>query len=79
MAEDLAALLREHAVRHSVPGAAIGVLREGAATTACSGVADIRTGEPVTPRTRFSAGSLTKSMVATAISGLADAGRFVAG
>jgi CubicO group peptidase (beta-lactamase class C family) len=75
MEEDLAALLREHAVRHSVPGAAIGVLREAAATTACYGVADIRTGEPVTPRTRFSAGSLTKSMVATAICGLADAGR----
>ena len=73
--EDLAELLREHAVRHSVPGAAIGVLREGAATTACYGVADIRAGWPVTPGTRFSAGSLTKSMVATAISFLADTGR----
>ena len=73
--EDLAALLREHAVRHSVPGAAVGVLREGAATTACYGVADIGTGEPVTAGTRFSAGSLTKSMVATAIMFLADGGR----
>lgn len=73
--EDLAELLREHAVRHSVPGAAIGVLREGAATTACYGVADIGTNEPVTSGTRFSAGSLTKSMVATTISFLADAGR----
>jgi len=72
---DLAALLREHALRHSVPGAAIGVLREGAATTACYGAADITTGEPVTPGTRFSAGSLTKSMVATVIAGLAEAGR----
>ena len=72
---DLAALLREHALRHSVPGAAIGVLREGTATTACYGAADVTTGEPVTPRTRFSAGSLTKSMVATVIAGLAEAGR----
>jgi CubicO group peptidase (beta-lactamase class C family) len=73
--EDLAALLREHALRHSVPGAAIGVLRDGTATTACYGAADITTGEPVTPGTWFSAGSLTKSMVATVIAGLAEAGR----
>ena len=72
---DLAALLRQHASRHSVPGAAIGVLREGAATTAFYGVADVRTGEPVTAETRFSTGSLTKSMVATVIARLAQAGR----
>jgi CubicO group peptidase (beta-lactamase class C family) len=72
---DLTALLGRHAVRHLVPGAAIGVFREGSATTACYGVADITTGEPVTPGTRFSVGSLTKSMVATVITGLAEAGR----
>jgi len=72
---DLTALLREHASRHSVPGAAIGILREGALTTAYDGVADVTTGEPVTPQTRFSAGSLTKSMVATVIARLAEAGR----
>ena len=72
---DLTALLRQHASRHSVPGAAIGILREGAATTAYYGVADVRTGEPVTPETRFSPGSLTKSMVATVIARLAEAGR----
>lgn len=76
MSEDeLAALLREHALRHSVPGAAIGVLRDGAAATACYGAANVTTGEPVTPETRFSAGSLTKSMVATVIAGLVEAGR----
>jgi CubicO group peptidase (beta-lactamase class C family) len=72
---DLAALLGRHAARHLVPGAAVGVLREGSAMTACYGVADVRTGEPVTARTGFSAGSLTKSMVATVIAGLAEAGR----
>jgi len=72
---DLAALLREHAVRHSVPGAGIGILRDGAVTTACYGVADVRSGVPVTAGTRFSAGSLTKSMVATVVAGLAAAGR----
>ena len=72
---DLTALLREHAVQQSVPGAAIGLLRYGVATSACVGVADVRTGQPVTPETLFSVGSLTKSMVATVISRLAQTGR----
>jgi CubicO group peptidase (beta-lactamase class C family) len=72
---DLARLLRVHAVEHSVPGAAIGILREGTVSTAYCGVADATTGEPLTPDTRFALGSLTKSMVATAIARLADAGR----
>jgi CubicO group peptidase (beta-lactamase class C family) len=71
---DVAALLREHAVRHSVPGAAIGILRNGAVTTACYGLANVAAGEPVTTRTRFSVGSLTKSMVATALCRLAEDG-----
>jgi CubicO group peptidase (beta-lactamase class C family) len=58
-----------------VPGSAIGILRDGAVTTAYDGVADVRTGEPVTPETLFSLGSLTKSMVATVIARLAAAGR----
>ena len=72
---DLTALLHQHALQHSVPGAAIGILREGAATTAYYGVADVRVGEPVTAETLFSVGSLTKSMVATVIARLAAAGR----
>ena len=58
-----------------MPGAAIGVLRDGVATTAYHGVADVSAGEPVTAETLFSVGSLTKSMVATVIAGLAEAGR----
>ena len=72
---DLAALLGDHASRHSVPGAGVGILREGAVTAAYYGVADVSTGEPVTAETRFSIGSLTKPMVATVIARLADAGR----
>jgi CubicO group peptidase (beta-lactamase class C family) len=74
-ARELTDLLREHASRHLVPGAALGVLREGAATAAYYGLADVTKAEPVTPETRFSVGSLTKSMVATVIVGLAGAGR----
>lgn len=73
--EGLAALLREHAVAHAVPGAAAGILQRGSAVVACYGTADVTTGEPVTPHTRFSVGSLTKSMVATVIARLAEAGR----
>lgn len=73
--DELNALLEDHAKRHSVPGAAIGIVLDGAVTTASYGVADVRTGEPVTTQTRFSPGSLTKSMVATVIVRLAHAGR----
>jgi hypothetical protein len=37
---DLDGLLREHASRHSVPGAALGILRDGETTTAHYGLAD---------------------------------------
>jgi CubicO group peptidase (beta-lactamase class C family) len=70
---DLIALLGRHGSMHSVPGA-VGILREGLTTTAQYGVAHVRTGEPVTPETRFSVGSLTKSKVATVIARLAEAG-----
>lgn len=59
----------------AVPGAAIGVIRDSAVTAAYSGVADATTGEPVTADTRFAVGSLAKSMVATVIARLAEAGR----
>jgi CubicO group peptidase (beta-lactamase class C family) len=72
---DLTGVLREHASRYSVPGAALGVLRHGETTCAYCGVADARTAETVGPKTRFSVGSLTKSMVATVVAHLAEAGR----
>lgn len=71
----LAALLGDHAHRHSVPGAALGIVRDGTVSVACHGVADVRLHEPVTPGTRFAIGSLTKSMVATVLARLAEAGR----
>jgi len=72
---DLTGLLREHASRHSVPGAAIGILRHGETIAAYYGLADTSTGEPITSETRFPTGSLTKPMVATALSRLAEASR----
>jgi CubicO group peptidase (beta-lactamase class C family) len=71
---DLTELLGRHASRHSVPGAAVGILHEGSVAIACHGIADARTGDPVSKQTRFAVGSLTKSMVATAIARLAQSG-----
>ena len=73
--QDLNDLLREHASAHRVPGAAIGVLHDGVETFACYGIADARTGAPVTSESRFAVGSLTKSMVATVVALLAEDGR----
>jgi CubicO group peptidase (beta-lactamase class C family) len=67
---ELSRLLREHAARHAVPGAAVAVLRDGEVVEACTGVADVSTGDPVTPATRFAVGSITKSMVATVVTNL---------
>ena len=53
----------------------VGILRDGAVMTAYHGVADVSRGEPVTPQTRFSLGSLTKPMVATVILRLTEAGQ----
>jgi CubicO group peptidase (beta-lactamase class C family) len=72
---ELLDLLREHSRAHGVPGAAAGILAGGAVTVACHGAADARTGDPVTTASRFGVGSLTKSMCATAIVRLADAGQ----
>jgi CubicO group peptidase (beta-lactamase class C family) len=72
---ELAPLLRRHASEHSVPGAALGILKGDAVSTAACGVASTATGQPVTPDTRFAVGSLAKPMVATAIARLAEAGR----
>lgn len=70
----LLGVLREHATRQLVPGAALGVLREGVMSAAYWGVADVTTGEAVTAETRFPVGSLTKAMTATVVAQLAKSG-----
>lgn len=72
---ELLDLLREHGHAQGVPGAAVGVLTGDKATVACHGVADVRTGAPVTAASRFGVGSLTKSMCATVVVRLAGDGR----
>ena len=71
----LATLLRRHATAQGVPGAAVGLLRQGEGVAAYHGVEDVRTATPVTPATRFGIGSVTKSMVASAIAVLGAEGQ----
>ena len=72
---DLDAILADHAARHSVPGASLGLLRSTQMTTSSFGVVDVGSGGPVTSESRFTIGSLTKPMVATVIAKLAAAAR----
>jgi CubicO group peptidase (beta-lactamase class C family) len=74
-AQELAELLREHALAHRVPGAAVGIRRDGVETFAWHGVANTETGAPLIAESRFGVGSLTKSMVATVVARLAQDGR----
>lgn len=71
---ELVGLLRRHAARHSVPGAALGVMTGSTITTATHGVGDLSIDEPVTDRTPFAVGSLTKPIVATLLVDLASEG-----
>ena len=70
----LADVLRRHAAAYDVPGAALGILVGGRPVTAYHGVADVVSRRPVTAVTRFGIGSLTKTMVASAVAVLAAAG-----
>jgi CubicO group peptidase (beta-lactamase class C family) len=63
----LAVVLQRQATAQGVPGAALGMLRRGERVAAYYGVADARTASAVTASTRFGIGSLTKSMVASAL------------
>src|SRR4051812_37127176 len=51
--------------RWSVPGFAVGALRNGEVTTAADGVSELGRLEPVTPETPFRVASITKPFVAT--------------
>ncbi len=56
-------------------GATAATFHAGEIDEAVTGVADIRTGAPVTPDTIFQFGSVTKVMTATLLMGLVDEGR----
>jgi CubicO group peptidase (beta-lactamase class C family) len=71
--------LREFVVRRcrelSVPGAAVGLVWRGQEDVVTTGVASTASGAAVTPDTLFMVGSTTKTVTATALLSLVDAGR----
>jgi CubicO group peptidase (beta-lactamase class C family) len=68
--------IREQMSYHGVPGLAIAVARGGETIwSAGFGAADLATGEPVTARTRFRLGSVSKLFTATAVMILRDEGK----
>ena len=68
--------IREQMSYHGVPGLAVAVVRGGETIWAAGyGAADLATGAPVTPETRFRLGSVSKLFTATAVMILRDDGK----
>src|SRR5216117_2268560 len=63
--EKLAEVAAEARERWSVPGLAVGVLRDGEIVTAADGQRELGRPEPVTPETVFRIASITKPFTAT--------------
>lgn len=73
LGERLERLVPRSLQEHDVPGASIAVVRQGRVAWARGfGSADVRTGAPVTPDTRFQVASVSKPVAALAVLRLAD-------
>jgi CubicO group peptidase (beta-lactamase class C family) len=72
---DLATAVQAELARQHVPGAAVGLLRDGTVETWGFGVASIETGFPVRADTLFQFGSISKVFTATLILQLVEQGR----
>ena len=70
----LQARLTELMAKHKVPGASLGILRDGEITEVAAGVTNKREGIEVTTDTVFQIGSITKSWTATVVMQLVDEG-----
>lgn len=68
------AVAQEVFTRWGVPGAAIGILRDGEAAFASFGVASLETQQPVTPETLFRVASISKPFTATLVMTLVNDG-----
>jgi len=71
---DLQQVVNDVAADAGVPGAAVGVIHDGIATTFTTGTTSVDAPVPVHDRTLFMIGSTTKTVTATAILSLVDEG-----
>lgn len=69
---DLDAYIRAQMARWTVPGAVVGVLRDGERETRAYGVASLETGNPIRPDTLFPIGSIAKVYTVALIMTLVD-------
>ncbi len=74
ISSDLDDYIRAQMARWTVPGAVVGILRDGARETRAYGVASLETGYPVRPDTLFPIGSISKVYTAALIMTLVDDG-----
>src|SRR5690348_2652301 len=72
---ELDAKIREQMARWTVPGIAVGVLREEARETRAYGVTSLETGYPVRADTVFPIGSIGKVYTAALVMTLVDEGK----
>ena len=76
VADHLDGVIPERMAALKLPGAAFSLVEKGVVTDVrCYGLADIASQTPVTPDTRFSLQSISKSFAAWAVMTLVDAGR----
>jgi CubicO group peptidase (beta-lactamase class C family) len=73
--DDLIRYAEAEIARTQVPGAAIGVLHQGAMYLGAVGVTNVEHPLPVTPETLFQIGSTSKTFTATALMALVEAGK----
>lgn len=71
---EIVAVVQEEMGRWSVPGLALGVLRDGEVGAWGFGVTSLETGQPVTSGTLFQAGSISKVFTTTLVMQLVDEG-----
>jgi CubicO group peptidase (beta-lactamase class C family) len=69
------AIAREELAAQNLPGLAVAILSDGQTYTQGYGVRSLRGGKPVTPRTIFATGSITKSFTALAAAMLVADGK----
>ncbi|MBN9495099.1 beta-lactamase family protein, partial [bacterium] len=72
---DLQDALQAGIEKFGVPGASIGILRDGEIVSAAAGLVNARTGVEATPDSIFQIGSITKTFTATLVMQLVDEGR----
>jgi CubicO group peptidase (beta-lactamase class C family) len=73
--EDLVRLAEERMRQHGIPGAALGVIKDGATQMRALGVTSVEDPRPVTPDTVFELASLSKTVTASAVMALVQQGK----